>query len=75
MKPQFKGVWRWIAVGGALAAFVFCVVWALQSRHAGYTDTAPFPAAPVKWTYRAIYHVGDSQVGLWSLPVSVTVAG
>jgi hypothetical protein len=41
----------------------------------GYTDTAPFPAAPVKWTYRAIYHVGDSQVGQWSLPVSVTVPG
>jgi hypothetical protein len=41
----------------------------------GYTDTAPFPAVPVKWTYRAIYHVGDSQVGVWSLPVSVTVPG
>src|SRR5665213_941477 len=38
-----------------------------------YTDTAPFPAAPVKWIYRAIYRVGDSQVGQWSLPVSVTV--
>jgi|SRR5665213_713118 len=39
----------------------------------GYTDTAPFPAAPVIWTYRAIYRVGDSQVGIWSNPVSVTV--
>jgi len=39
----------------------------------GYTDTQPFPAAPVTWTYRAIYRVGDSQVGQWSLPVSVTV--
>jgi hypothetical protein len=38
-----------------------------------YTDTAPFPAAPAKWTYRSIYHVGDSQVGVWSNPVSVTV--
>ena len=38
-----------------------------------YTDTQPFPAAPTKWTYRAIYRVGDSQVGLWSLSVSVTV--
>src|SRR5208283_5325422 len=38
----------------------------------GYTDTAPFPTVPVKWTYRAIYRVGDSQVGVWSLPVSVT---
>jgi hypothetical protein len=39
----------------------------------GYTDTTPFPAAPVKWIYRAIYRVADSQVGQWSLPVSVTV--
>ncbi|HEV2804632.1 MAG TPA: hypothetical protein VGW57_06865 [Chthoniobacterales bacterium] len=41
----------------------------------GYTDTQPFPAAPVKWTYRAIYRVGDSRVGQWSNPVSVTVGG
>ncbi|HEY5297755.1 MAG TPA: hypothetical protein VIK59_07505 [Verrucomicrobiae bacterium] len=41
----------------------------------GYTDKQAFPAAPVVWTYRAIYHVGESQVGLWSLPVSLTVPG
>lgn len=41
----------------------------------GYTDTQPFPAAPAKWTYRAIYRVGDHQVGHWSNPVSVTVGG
>jgi hypothetical protein len=41
----------------------------------GYTDTQPFPAAPVKWTYQAIYRVGDSRVGQWSKPVSVTVGG
>jgi hypothetical protein len=40
-----------------------------------YTDTAPFPATPTKWTYRAIYRVGDSRVGQWSKPVSVTVGG
>ena len=40
-----------------------------------YTDTQPFPAAPAKWTYKAIYRVGDAQVGVWSLPVSVTVGG
>ena len=39
----------------------------------GYTDTQPFPAAPATWTYRAIYRVGDKQVGVWSNPVSVTV--
>lgn len=41
----------------------------------GYTDTQPFPAAPTKWTYRAIYRLGDSRVGQWSNPVSVTVGG
>ena len=40
-----------------------------------YTDTAPLPAAPVKWKYRAIYRVGDAQVGLWSGTVEVTVGG
>lgn len=37
-----------------------------------YIDTTPFPATPTKWTYRAIYRVGDSRVGQWSKPVSVT---
>ena len=40
-----------------------------------YVDTAPFPAAPGKWTYKAIYRVGDAPVGLWSNPVSVVVGG
>jgi len=39
----------------------------------GYTDTQPFPAALTNWTYKAIYRVGDNQVGVWSQPVSVTV--
>jgi hypothetical protein len=41
----------------------------------GYNDTQPFPAAPTKWTYRAIYRVNDTNVGLWSKPVSITVGG
>lgn len=41
----------------------------------GYVDTQPFPTSPVKWTYQAIYRVGDSRVGQWSKPVSVTVGG
>jgi hypothetical protein len=41
----------------------------------GYTDTAPFPAAPAKWSYKAIYRVDDVQVGLWSNPVTLTVGG
>lgn len=41
----------------------------------GYVDTMPLPAAPAKWTYKAIYRVEDAQVGQWSNPVSVTVGG
>lgn len=40
-----------------------------------YTDTQPFPTAPTKWSYKAIYRLGDAQYGLWSAPVSVTVGG
>jgi hypothetical protein len=40
-----------------------------------YVDTAPFPATPTKWIYRAIYRVGDQRVGQWSKPVTVTVGG
>jgi hypothetical protein len=39
----------------------------------GYTDTTPFPAAPAKWTYRAIYRLDDKRVGQWSATVSVMV--
>jgi hypothetical protein len=39
----------------------------------GCTDTTPFPATPAKWTYRAIFYVGDHAVGQWSDPVSVMV--
>lgn len=41
----------------------------------GYLDTMAFPSTPTKWTYRAIYRVGDQRVGQWSKPVSVTVGG
>jgi hypothetical protein len=41
----------------------------------GYTDSTPFPATPTKWTYRAIYIVGDAQVGIWSKSVSIVVGG
>jgi hypothetical protein len=40
-----------------------------------YTDTAPHPATPTKWKYKAIYRVDDAQVGLWSAEVSVVVGG
>ena len=40
-----------------------------------YTDTQPLPATPARWTYKAIYRVGDAQVGNWSAPISINVAG
>jgi len=40
-----------------------------------YTDTAPLPATPTKWKYRAIYRVDDHQVGVWSNEVCITVGG
>ena len=40
-----------------------------------YTDTAPLPATLAKWKYRAIYRVGDAQVGVWSNTVEITVGG
>ena len=41
----------------------------------GYTDTHPLPAVLTKWKYRAIYRVGDAQVGLWSATVEIAVGG
>jgi len=41
----------------------------------GYTDTTPRPAQPTKWKYRAIFRLGDQQVGQWSNEVSITVGG
>jgi hypothetical protein len=40
-----------------------------------YTDTHPFPSAPTKWSYRAIYRVDDQPAGVWSQPVSIIVGG
>ena len=36
--------------------------------------TLPAGAAPQNWTYRAIYRLGDTQVGQFSLPVSILVS-
>jgi hypothetical protein len=44
-----------------------------QDTTPGYTDTAPFPTAATKWTYRAIFVVNDSRVGQWSNTVTVLV--
>jgi hypothetical protein len=39
----------------------------------GFTDPTPLPATPAKWTYKAMYRVGDSRVGQWSAPASIHV--
>lgn len=39
----------------------------------GRADKTPFPAAPVKWLYRAIYRVNDERVGQWSNVTGITV--
>ncbi len=41
----------------------------------GYTDTHAFPATLTTWKYRAIYRVGDHQVGIWSAEVGIAVGG
>lgn len=38
-----------------------------------FTDTAPFPDAPARWKYKAVYRVGDGRVGQWSREISITV--
>jgi hypothetical protein len=40
----------------------------------GSYDTTPLPVTPAKWSYRAIYHVNNAQVGQWSATVSLNVA-
>ena len=41
----------------------------------GYTDTTAHPTTLTQWKYRAIYRVGDQQVGQWSAEIAVTVGG
>jgi hypothetical protein len=73
--------WGW---GGFSAFLDACEIWVDRGDGKGfvfltidptpgYTDTQPFPAASVKWTYKATYRLDDKQVGLWSQTTSVTV--
>ncbi len=41
----------------------------------GYLDATAFPGALTKWTYKGIWRIGETQVGLWSNPVSIVVGG
>jgi hypothetical protein len=73
--------WGW---GGYTAFLDSCKLWVdrgdgkgfvllTMDTTPGYTDTQPFPAARTVWTYRGIYLVDDSRVGLWSQNVSIAV--
>jgi hypothetical protein len=44
-----------------------------SSTKPGSQDITPFPAAPTRWRYRAIYHADGQPVGQWSNIASVTV--
>lgn len=46
-----------------------------QDTTPDYLDTTPAPATPAKWTYKAIFRVGDQRVGQWSDEVSITIGG
>jgi hypothetical protein len=54
---------------GAGAGFVFLTI----DTTPNYLDTQPFPAAPARWTYKAVYRLGESRLGQWSAPVSANV--
>ena len=56
-------------LGHAAKSFVFLTI----DTTPGYTDTQPLPAAPAKWTYKAVFRQGEAQVGNWSAPVALTV--
>jgi hypothetical protein len=73
--------WGW---GGNGAYLDSCEIWVDRGDGHGfvfltidttpnYTDTQPLPATPAKWTYKAAYRVGETLVGQWSAPVSLTV--
>lgn len=40
-----------------------------------YLDTTPAPATPQKWTYKAIFRIGDQRIGQWSDEVSIIIGG
>ena len=48
-----------------------------KDLHPNFVDNSPLPASGESaiWKYRAMYLFSDSQVGLWSDVVTVTVAG
>ena len=75
--------WSWQGFSAFLDMIEICVdradgkgfVTLCQDTTPDYTDTTPAPATPTKWTYKAIFRVGDQRVGQWSDEASLTVGG
>lgn len=40
-----------------------------------YLDTTAAPTTPQRWTYKAIFRVGDQRVGQWSDEVIIIIGG
>ncbi|MCB1089281.1 MAG: hypothetical protein KDM63_19750, partial [Verrucomicrobiae bacterium] len=73
--------WGWQGEGAFLDAIELCV-----DREDGqgfrlltidttpsYVDTTPIPATAARWSYKAIYRVGDARVGQWSAVSTIAV--
>ena len=69
-KQGMDGVEIWVDRGNG---FVFLAVDTVPD----YLDTAPLPAAGASaiWKYKAIYRLGDEEVGQWSDIASISVMG
>lgn len=73
--------WGWGGNGSFLDAIDILVdrgngyVHLVTDTTPNYTDSTPLPATAQKWTYKAIFKVGDARVGQWSDVVSITVGG
>ncbi len=74
--------WGWQGFGAFLDICEICVdrgdgqgfrMLAFDSTP-GYEDSTPYPVAPIKWIYKAIYRKGDNQVGQWS-PEAFVIVG
>lgn len=75
--------WSWDGLAGVVDTIELAVdrsdgkgdVFLAIDSTPGNLDTFPVPAALARWTYKAIWRVGEVQVGLWSNPVSTVVGG
>lgn len=88
LKLELRGglvfiIWTWLGQSAFLDMIEILVdradgkgfVFLTTDTTPGYLDTTALPAAPAKWSYKAIFRVGDQRVGQWSDVVSITVGG